>query len=187
MVQVDVFWSYGLASGLTLAAGEKLRSEKEFWGNKYLFGILLWIAALFAPSGMYLLWNFPSWETMFVATSRDDIPAWLVAIFGITNVTQGLLGYAVTAYFIRQGKWGAAKAQTIGAHVAMYFILIVGWDGTGWQRFTHTRTAEDFRAGIMNPWTDFLGSPVFCTLLGMGVILVPTYVYLCYRWRKTAA
>lgn len=187
MVQVDVFWSYGLASGLTLAAGEKLRAEKEVWGNKYLVAILLWIAALFAPSGMYLLWNFPSWETMFVAASRDDIPAWLVALFAATNVTQGLLGYAVTAHYIRQGKAGTARMQTVWSHAAMLFILVVGWDGTGWLRFTHTRTAEDFRAGILNPWTDFFGSPVFWTLIGMGVILVPTYAYLCVKWRKEQA
>lgn len=185
MVQVDVFWSYGLASGLTLAAGERIRAASDMWGNRYLVAIMLWIAALFAPSGMYLLWNFPSWETMFVATSRDDIPAWLVTIFAMTNVTQGFLGYAVTAHYLRLGNLKAARLQVIWSHLAMLFILVVGWDGTGWQRFTHTRSAEDFRAGVLNPWTDFIGSPVFFTLIGMGVILVPTYAYLCWRWRQS--
>ncbi len=66
MVQVDAFWSYGLASGLTLAAGEKVRSEKEFWGNKYPVDILLWIGALFAPSGAtfaYLCYRWRQPET----------------------------------------------------------------------------------------------------------------------------
>lgn len=184
MVQVDVFWSYGLASGLTLAAGDKLKAPADIWGNRYLVAILIWIGALFAPSGMYLLWNFPSWETMFVAGSRDDIPAWLVAIFGITNVTQGLLGYWVTAKYIRAGKKRAARMQTIWSHAAMLFILAIGWDGTGWLRFTNTRTAEEFHAGLLNPWTQFFGSPVFWTLIGMGVILVPTYTYLCARWQR---
>ena len=183
MVQVDVFWSYGLASGLTLAAGDKLRSV-DLWGNKYLVAIMLWIAALFAPSGMYLLWNFPSWETMFVAASRDDIPGWLVALFGLTNVTQGLLGYWTTARYLRSGRTKAAKMQTIWSHAAMLFILVVGWDGTGWLRFTNTRSWDDFHAGILNPWYQFFDSPVFWTLLGMGVILIPTYAYLCWQWRR---
>lgn len=186
MVQVDVFWSYGLASGLTLAAGPHLKRCDDVWGNKYLVAILLWISALFAPSGMYLLWNFPDWETMFVAASRDDIPAWLVALFGVTNVTQGLLGYWVTCHYLRQGRDAAARMQTIWSHAAMLFILVVGWDGTGWRRFTHTRSSEDFHAGILNPWYDFFGSPVFWTLIGMGVVLVPSYVWLCLRWRRHA-
>jgi len=42
MVQVDIFWSYGLASGLTLAAGKQLKKEKNLWVNKYFLSILLW-------------------------------------------------------------------------------------------------------------------------------------------------
>jgi hypothetical protein len=184
MVQVDVFWSYGLASGLTLAASKPLAKVPDVWGNKYLVGILLWIAALFAPSGMYLLWQFPGWETMYVAGSHADIPAWLVALFGITNVTQGLLGYYVTSKYIRAGKMGAAKLQAVWSHVAMFFILFVGWDGTGFLRFTHTGTREDFLAGNLRPWYEWLTSDVAFTLIGMGVILVPSYIYMCRRWMR---
>jgi len=31
MVEVDVFWSYGLSSGLALAAGADLKNEKSFF------------------------------------------------------------------------------------------------------------------------------------------------------------
>jgi hypothetical protein len=187
MVQVDVFWSYGLASGLTLAAGRQVQEERTPFANRYFAAIVVWIAALFAPSGMYLLWVFPSWETMFVASSHDSLPGWLVALFAATNVTQGILGYYVTWRCLRAGRRGAAWAQTIWSHAAMYFILIYGWDGTGFSRFTYTGTAAEFAAGIARPWQDFIGSPVFMTLLGMGVILVPTYVALCVRWKREAA
>jgi hypothetical protein len=30
------------------------------------------------------------------------------------------------------------------------------------------------------------GSPVFWTLIAMGVVLVPTYAYLCVKWRRAA-
>ena len=73
MVQVDVFWSYGLASGLALAAGKNLKKVEDPWVNKYFLGILIWISVFFAPSGIYLLWNFPGWETMFVAETHRDI------------------------------------------------------------------------------------------------------------------
>lgn len=184
MVQVDIFWSYGLASGLTLAAAKQLKKEKSPWDNKYFTGILLWISIFFAPSGMYLLWDFPGWETMFVAKSHESIPAWLVALFGVTNITQAVLGYYVTYTFIQKGKSFAAKMQPVWSHAAMFFILFVGWDGTGFLRFTHTGTSEEFAQGIRYPWVDFFTSPVAYTLYGMGVLLIPTYIMICRRWRS---
>src|SRR4051812_45161832 len=125
MVQVDVFWSYGLASGLTLAAGKRLKKDRNLWVNKYFLGMLLWIAIFFAPSGIYLLWKFPYWETMFLATDHRDIPGWLVVIFSITNITQAVLGYYVTARMIRAGRDFSAKMQAIWSHAAMWLILLV--------------------------------------------------------------
>ena len=184
MVQVDVFWSYGLASGLTLAASKHLKTVKSPWDNQYFVGILLWTAIFFAPSGMYLLWDFPGWETMFVASDHQSIPAWVVAAFGITNITQAIVGYYVTYRFIVTDRPGAAKAQAIWSHAAMFFILFVGWDGTGFSRFTHTGTSEEFHQGIHNPWYEWLLSPVAFTLIGMGVLLIPSYIYLCRKWMK---
>ena len=72
MVQVDVFWSYAIGSGLAVAASRQLRARRTIpaaerapltetpWFNH----TLLFLALLFAPSGLYLLWEFPSWETM---------------------------------------------------------------------------------------------------------------------------
>ena len=93
MVQVDVFWSYGLASGLALAATKRIRKDESPWVTPHFLLSLLWIVLFFAPSGIYLLWEFPSWETMFVARNHEHIPTWLVCVFSITNVTQGILGY----------------------------------------------------------------------------------------------
>ena len=50
-------------------------------------------AALFVPSGVWLLWRFPSWETMHAGDR--SLPAWLVAAFVATNATQGVLGFLV--------------------------------------------------------------------------------------------
>lgn len=182
MVQVDVFWSYGLGSGLALAAGRQLEKKEEPWLNPYFLGTLLWIALFFAPSGLYLLWNFPYWETMFLARSHDDIPAWLVVLFAVTNVTQGVLGYYAVWRLLRAGRRTLAKLQPVWSHAAMLFILVFGWDGSGFKRFTYAGTGDDWRAGVALPWTRFFSSPVFSALLGMGAVLVPTYFYLVRRW-----
>ena len=78
MVQVDIFWSYGLAAGLTLASKKSLQTYPQIWKHHSLVPILLWFAWAFAPSGIYLLWEFPAWETMFVATHHQSIPSWIV-------------------------------------------------------------------------------------------------------------
>ncbi len=185
MVQVDVFWSYGLASGLTLAAGTRLKREKSPWYNKYFVMNLLWITLFFAPSGLYLLWEFPYWETMFLARNHLSIPSWLVTIFGITNVTQGILGYYVTRHFILKDNFKAARFQTIWSHLAMLFILVFGWDGSGWKRFTYAGNGDDWFNQVPMEWTQFFSSPVFYTLLGMGVILIPTYVWVIKEFQKS--
>ncbi len=184
MVQVDVFWSYGLASGLALAAGKKAKKEKSLLDSREFLMAMLWIAILFAPSGMYLLWAFPGWETMFVASTHTDIPAWLVCLFGITNITQAWLGYYVTWKFLRADNWNAAKWQTIWSHAAMVFILIYGWDGSGIKRFTYAGTGPEWHRGVSYPWTAFFSAEIFYTLLGMGVFLIPTYIYLVRLFRK---
>lgn len=186
MVQVDVFWSYGLGSGLALAAGKKLKqtTKQNFWHTQPFVLTLLWISLFFAPSGIYLLWNFPWWETMFLARTHTDIPAWLVVIFSVTNITQGILGYYVTARLIALGKSGAAKLQTIWSHGAMLFILIVGWDGTGFKRFLYAGDGDDWFSNRPFSPLDFFSSPVFYTLISMGIILVPSYFYLVQKLRK---
>ena len=184
MVQVDIFWTYGLASGLALAASHKLKNEKNTWANPYFPVILMWICFLFAPSGGYLLWEFPSWETMFLAKNHESLPGWLVFLFASTNSALGVLGYYVTYRLIRKEKLFLAKFQTIWSHFCMLFILIVGWDGTGFKRFTYTGTYEEFVTGIHYPITNFFSSPVFYTLLVMGLVLIPTYTYLVITWRK---
>ncbi len=184
MVQVDIFWSYGLSAGLALAAHKTLKKQNSFWQNPAFTLTLLWIACVFAPSGLYLLWAFPGWETMFVARNHLSIPAWLTALFALTNITQGILGFYVTSYYIRAGNMFAAKMQTIWSHAAMVFVLVFGWDGTGYRRFFYAGTGEDWHSQVEFPITAFFSSPIFFTLLGMGVVFLPTYFGLISYLRK---
>lgn len=186
MVQVDVFWSYGLSAGLALAGQSAIRKSKSWWDNEPFLWSTLWTACVFAPSGIYLLWLNPGWETMFVARNFQSLPAWLVALFAMTNVTQGVLGFAVTAHLIRREKLNWAKFQAIWSHLAMLFILIVGWDGTGYRRFLYAGTGEQWHDGVALPISDFWSGSVFYGLLGLAVVFIPTYAGLVNYFRKGA-
>ena len=121
--------------------------------------------------GSRLLWAFPDWETMHAAQTHGDLPAWLVASFAITNVTQGLLGFWVVDQLIAHGRTYLAWLQPLVGYFGMFFILAFGWDGKGYQRFFSPDHA-DFVAWS-GDWTAWLTSDVALTLLGMGVILMP--------------
>ena len=121
MVQVDVVWSYAFGATLAASAARQLKSEKDPFNNKIFTYVLLFLSILFAPSGIYLLWQFPHWETMQVASTYSDLPAWLVCLFAITNITQGILGYYVTYRLIRKGK-------LYGAHVNWMVSWIMSRD-----------------------------------------------------------
>ncbi len=192
MVQVDVFWSYAIGAGFAASASRQLKKEFDLSGGKawftsrYFVYTVLFLACLFAPSGVYLLWNFPQWETMQVAASHADIPAWLVALFAITNITQGILGYWIAYRFIRKGRFTAAWGQVLIGYFFMFFILIYGWNGTGWQRFLYDASLHNgaLWSPGMNDGAAFLASHVAFTLYGMGVILGPFLLYPMIRWMR---
>jgi hypothetical protein len=193
MVQVDVFWSYAIGAGFAVAATRQIaaagRTENatagptpDRWarfGTPHRSVTLLYCAVLFAASGIYLLWAFPDWETMQVASDHESLPAWLVTLFAITNVTQGLLGYWVAERLILAGHRYAAFLQAGLGYFAMFFILVHGWDGRGYQRF-FSADQETFRTWPADPSFGeaidrigrWLTSPVALTLAGMSVIVI---------------
>src|SRR5919201_1908103 len=196
MVQVDVFWSYGLGSTLAVASSRQILARRRTakadpeptevgppaisrWADPHLMKTLLFLALIFAASGVYLVWQFPSWETMHVGDR--DMPAWLIVTFAITNVTQGLLGFWVVERLLAAGRSYLAYLQILVGYVGMFFILVHGWDGKGYQRF-FSATHSDF-VHWHGDWSAWLTSDVALTLLGMGVILVPTLLTLVARWQ----
>ncbi|MCT7660323.1 hypothetical protein [Mycobacterium deserti] len=192
MVQVDVFWSYAIGAGFAVAATRQIaragrnNSASSPAPNRWVrFSsphravTLLYCAVLFAASGIYLLWAFPDWETMQVATDHESIPAWLVTLFAITNVTQGLLGYWVAERLILAGHRYAALLQAGLGYFAMFFVLVHGWDGRGYQRF-FSADQETFKTWPADPSFGealdrigrWLTSPVAFTLAAMSVIVI---------------
>lgn len=189
MVQVDFVWSYAFGATLAAAAARQLKREDKPISNNYGTYLLLFLACLFAPSGLYLLWQFPHWETMQVAAAHDEIPAWLVVIFAVTNITQGILGYWTTWKLIKKDHLYLAHVNWILAWTIFWFILICGWDGTGWQRFLYDPTM--FNGELWAPGKhmglDFLTSNVFLTLAVMGVFIAPPITYALIAWIREGA
>ncbi len=186
MVQVDVVWSYAFGATLAASAARQLKEEEKPFDNRFYSYILLFLAALFAPSGVYLLWQFPHWETMQVARTHSDIPSWLVVIFAITNITQGMLGYYVTWRLVRKGKFYAAHVNWIVAWIVFWSILVMGWDTTGWQRFLYDPTMNN---GV--PWSpgmhmglNFFTGNVFLTLVAMALPIGPALAVPIARWSR---
>lgn len=186
MVQVDVFWSYGIGAGLGLAsaaAGVKKEKLRELIQSAPAFQTLLFLAIVFAPSGFVLLWSFPSWETMHVGTR--DLPPWLVALFGVTNITQGLLGFTVARWLSARGKAFSAYLHWVGGYFGMFFILVHGWDGSGYQRF-FSPTREALTGWSWSTAAGWLTSDVAITLMVMGVVLIPWLVGLTVSWLRAS-
>ncbi len=236
MVQVDVFWGYGLGASFALGAWRqlrKLRAEKngDKWRltpeapkvelpellkqlagrdvippkfdqaelekarqflldfkernagaleSEYFRKTLLFLSLLFVPSGAVLLWSNPSWETMQVG-KYETIPQWLVGLFSITNVTQGILGYLITHDKLMQGKYHSAAMQTFIAYFLFFFTLANGWDNTGYRRFfSRDREAFDnWKWSNIFPW---LTSDVMAILLSFGSVFLPLMYYWVIEW-----
>lgn len=227
MVQVDVFWSYGLGAGFAMTAARQLRARhqlrreaaadaalalksgqpaaaeggpdelraalagepppppvdsrwadfKDLLQNRYMVVNILYAALLFAPSGIYLLWGFPNWETM--QAGSFSMPAWLIVSFAITNTTQAILGFWVTERLIVSGRQYLAALQAWIGYFGMFFILVHGWDSFGWHRFFSEDRAAFLawdQAPAIENVTSWLTSSVALTLYGMGLILIPLMI-----------
>lgn len=189
MVQVDVFWAYGIGATLATAAGKELEEEKEPLATSYYAKALVVLSCIWAPTGMLLLLRHPSWETMQVADTLASIPHWLIIGFGITNVTQGILGFWITSLLLQSKKYYLAHLNWIFGYFGMFFILLYGWDGFGYDRFLYDRDmfgGEAWKPGA--GYKDF-GSviSVFTTTVAMtlyidGVFLIPPMLYYFGTW-----
>ncbi len=188
MVQVDIFWSFALGAGFATAASRQIKTEDKPFEGPYFVKTLLFLSIFFVPSGTTLLWGFPEWETMQVGTYHT-IPAWLVALFSATNMTQGIIGYWLAFKFIRADNAYGAQLIVLLGYFCMFFILVHGWDGTGYQRFFYD--CRGWGTDLSKPWTPgdimvfkWLVSPVAFTLYAMGFIMLPLLFHWISKWIK---
>jgi hypothetical protein len=147
---------------------------------------------------MLLLLRHPSWETMQAADSLAALPPSLVLAFGITNVTQGMLGYWVGIKLARAGQAHWTVLNALAGYFGMFFILVYGWDGLGFDRFFYDRDmlpgSPAWTAGagatvstLLPSAIQFIQSSVAITLCLDGVFLLPALFFgLTLAWRDGA-
>jgi hypothetical protein len=185
MIQVDFFWTFAIGAHLAVAAARQIKklSDTEKFVNKYFISLVLFMALFFGATGMVLMWKFPHWETMQVYWVHADIPLWFILLWFVTNITNAILAYGICWYFIRKDQDHNAHLQWVIGYFIFFFILIFGWDGTGWMRFTYDATIM----GV--PWTPgatmgfaWFGSNVAVTLYILGAVFLPPYLYLTTKW-----
>lgn len=197
MVQVDVFWGYGFGASLAVASGKQLAENTEPFYSRYFVKTVLFLALFWAPTGMLLLLKHPSWETMQVAENFLSTSPWLVLSFGITNITQGILGFWIGQKLMAKGKHLAANLNWIAGYFGMFFILLYGWDGLGYDRFLYDRDmlsgspawhpgASGAAVHAFESLWKHLQSSVAITLYIDGVWLLPPYFYLMTKWIREA-
>ncbi len=193
MVQIDVFWSYGFGATYALIAGRMLKKEHEedpakakanqFYSKPFVLN-LLFLSILFVPSGVFLLWGSPDWETMMVATTHTSISRWLAAGFAMTNITQGILGYWITRKFIVKGEFYKAYLNFAISTILFWFVLVHGWDGTGYQRFFSENQHAFLNPETHSFWQWQIG-PAF-SLFILGLFVLPGLIITWYPlWKES--
>ncbi|MBM9499282.1 hypothetical protein JWG44_03340 [Leptospira sp. 201903071] len=201
MVQVDVFWAYGLGAGFAMAASRQIKKiqnssdsspfaalkevgeKKEkipFWKTTYFLINVLFLSLVFGPSGLYLVWQFTSWETMQVLDK--SMPGWLVTLFGFTNVSQGILAFWIVWKLLEKSKAFFGFLQVMLGYFGMFFILVHGWDGEGYKRFFSATREEYLNNWSWNTALSWLTSDVAITLYVMGLIMIPIMIVIMSRW-----
>lgn len=193
MVEVDVFWAYGIGAACACAAGTPLARTPAPLSSPYFTRTLLLLSLVWAPTGLLLLLRHPSWETMQVADSFADIPHFLVLAFGLTNITQGILGFWVAARLLATGRAWAAHLHWLLGYFGMFFILLYGWDGLGYDRFLYDR--DMFGGAAWTPGAGlqpgagpaFLVSTVARTLYLDGAYLLPFLLGTIGFWQRDEA
>ncbi|AOP32492.1 hypothetical protein A0128_00520 [Leptospira tipperaryensis] len=200
MVQVDVFWAYGLGAGFAMAASRQIKkiqtssdsspaalkevegkNEKTpFWKTTYFLINVLFLSLVFGPSGLYLVWQFTNWETM--QALDKSMPGWLVTLFGFTNVSQGILAFWIVWKLLERSKAFFGFLQVMLGYFGMFFILVHGWDGEGYKRFFSATREEYLNNWSWNTALSWLTSDVAITLYVMGVIMIPIMIVIMSRW-----
>ncbi|MEM0202812.1 MAG: hypothetical protein QXO16_01060 [Archaeoglobaceae archaeon] len=185
MLQVDVFWVYGIGAMFATAVAKQLKNSKSMLETKYFSALLIYLSLIFVPEAIWLTWSFPHWETMHVYSSLAEIPTPVVVSFITLDFLIAMIGFWVAYRLIIAGREYLAHVQWFIGYLAFFFVLTNGWDCLAWQRFSWdpTITSEPWAPG-KTMLLDFAKSNVAMTLYAMAVPTVAPLLLGGYIWLR---
>ncbi|CAM5580335.1 hypothetical protein GCM10010329_76320 [Streptomyces spiroverticillatus] len=205
-LQAAPFWAYAIGATFAVSAGRQLQWwERSVRGegvrtrsraaDPYLALTVLYAAVLLVPTGLFLLWQNPSWATMHVVDGHQGLWAGFVLFYAGSLVVGALLGYLAARLLVLVGAGYWAYLQSVGGYFLLFGTLVHGWDGDGYRRLltASTRAYRDWpRESVVNNVLDFLTSGTFLALLVLGVAVVGTMLvteigWLAEGWRLPGA
>ncbi|MCY0936449.1 hypothetical protein [Streptomyces sp. H34-S4] len=179
--------------------GEGVRTRSRA-AHPYLALTLLYAALLPAPTGVYLLWQNPAWSTMHVARDHDGVWAGFALFYVASVVVGALLGFLAARLFVLVGAGYWGYLQAVAGYFLLFFTLIHGWDGTGYERLLSADPqafagwSADGAAGdpVINRCLAFATSGTFLALLTFGTAVIGTMLlaeigWLVEGWRLPGA
>ncbi|MEU4205525.1 hypothetical protein AB0B79_28560 [Streptomyces sp. NPDC039022] len=198
-----LFWAYAIGSTFALSAARQLqfleRRAADRTGlparlaprlvsraaNPYLCLTLLYAAVLLVPTGLFLMWQNPSWATMHIADGHRGVWAGFPLLYAGGVVIAALLGFLLAQALCLVGAGYWAYLNCVGGSFLLFGTLVHGWDGQGYRRFLTTDGAA-LRAwpeeSVVNNVLRFLTSGTFLTLLLLGAAVIGTMLLVEIGW-----
>ncbi|MDJ0344147.1 hypothetical protein QMK19_26395 [Streptomyces sp. H10-C2] len=209
-IQAALFWAYALGATFAVSATRQL----QFWrrwtvgsrqreaapealpgvmavriggptANPYLCLTVLFAAVLLVPTGLFLLWQNPSWQTMQVAGGHRGLWPGFVLLYAAGIVVAALLGFLIAQALAVAGIGYWAYLQTVGGYFLVFATLIHGWDGEGYRRFL-TTSQQQFtdwpKDSVVNRVLDFATSGTFLALVVLGFAVITTMLVTEIGW-----
>lgn len=126
MIQVDVFWSFAMGAAFASLAPKGIKASNSLTVNKYFVYCVCFLSMIFAPSGIYLLWQHTGWESMFYL--NKSMHGILPCVFACTNVLMGVIGFLICARLIQDGHERLQHFLWTSAYTCMFAILTLGYN-----------------------------------------------------------
>ncbi|MFE9558080.1 hypothetical protein ACFYOD_31880 [Streptomyces sp. NPDC006703] len=195
-IQAAFFWAYATGATFAVSAARQLQwwqrsvhnegvRTRSHAANPYLMLTALFAAVLLVPTGLFMMWQNPSWATMQVARDHHGIWAGFVLLYAGGTVVAALFGFLVAQALVLVGAGYWAYLQCVGGHFLLFGVLVHGWDGTGYRRLltTNQGALRDWpRDSVVNDLLHFLTSGTFLALLVLGAAVIGTMLITQIGW-----
>jgi len=184
MVQVDLPGAFAVGQILAWLSRSYLKSVKPRFTHRLMGPVAAYFSIVFAPIGMFLLFGWPGWESMYWWSwiERPSFHPWVAGfyvLFYLAMILIGLGSYMVGHKLIRKRKT-AAVAVLSGAGIVLTLLPFFLWPMTWY----HVGTYAEYHA-IPRLTTTMFGTPsfFFAWLIAIGWLSIGT-IFFCLWIRR---